>query len=215
MTAETDEEIDAVFAAMNTHLAHTNWRVAHTDGFTPDAFLARLAFADFKERFVAIQMALEGPIRVTSSAPDLRPVETGDDWRRLAALVRINHVEGHVTGGMALPPEFTADILALYRARYPECPFYLVHADGEAIAYGSIAAAPNGVVIIEDVFTHPEHRKQGVASAMLAALAADLTARGCDRVFLGALADEEAKRLYAQLGFRPVGLVRTWVKELG
>ena len=71
VTAETDEEIDAVFAAMDTHLAHSNWRVAHTDGFTPDAFLARLAFADFKERFVVIQMALEGPYlrRVTSARP--------------------------------------------------------------------------------------------------------------------------------------------------
>jgi len=37
-------------------------------------------------------------------------------------------------------------------------------------------------------------------------------AQGCETLFLGALADEQAKRLYARLGFRPVGLARTWVK---
>jgi ribosomal protein S18 acetylase RimI-like enzyme len=211
--AETDHEIDAVFAAMEVELAHTNWRVAHTDGFTPDAFLARLAFADYQQRFVAIQMALGGPVRVAPTPLDLRPVESDDDWRRLAALVRLNHVEGHATGGLLLPPEFTADMVAVYRAKAPRCRFYLVHSGDEAIAYGASMAAPNGIGMIEDVFTRAEHRRRGVASAMLAAFAADLTARGCDCVFLGALADEQAKRLYAQLGFRPVGLVSTWVKD--
>jgi ribosomal protein S18 acetylase RimI-like enzyme len=213
VTAEAEAEIDAVFAAMEAGLAHTNWRVAHTDGFTPDAFLARLAFADFEERFVAIQMALAGPIRVAPRPLDLRPVESDDDWRRLAALVRLNHVEGHVSGGIVLPPEFTADMVAVYRAKAPQCRFHLVHVDEEAIAYGASAPAPNGLGMIEDVFTRPEHRRRGVASAMLAAFAAELTARGCDRVFLGALANEQAKGLYARLGFRPVGLVRTWVKD--
>src|SRR5271166_6438995 len=55
VTAETDAEIDAVFNAMDAHLAHTSWRVIHTDCSTPDAFLARLAFDGFEERPVTIQ----------------------------------------------------------------------------------------------------------------------------------------------------------------
>jgi glutathione S-transferase len=53
VTAKTEAEIDAVFAAMDRHMGHTPWRVAHTDCFTADAFLARLALDDFDERFVA------------------------------------------------------------------------------------------------------------------------------------------------------------------
>jgi hypothetical protein len=37
VTAQIDAEIDAVFAAMDMHLAHCCWRVIHTDCFTPDA----------------------------------------------------------------------------------------------------------------------------------------------------------------------------------
>ena len=213
ISAETEDEIDAVFAAMDLHLAHTNWRVAHTDGFTPDAFLARLAYDDYQQRFIAIQMALRGSIPVAGLKLDLRAVEGEDEWREFAALVRLNHLEGHATGGVMLPPSFTADMVAVYRAKSPECRFHLVRVDGEAVAYGATAAAPNGLGMIEDIFTRPDARRRGVASAMLAAFVADLRGRGCDGVFLGALADERAKRLYAQLGFRPVGLASTWVKD--
>ena len=48
VTARTDAEIDVVFAAMDRYLSHTAWRVIHTDCFTPDAFVARLALDDFE-----------------------------------------------------------------------------------------------------------------------------------------------------------------------
>jgi GNAT superfamily N-acetyltransferase len=214
VTASTFEDIEAVLAAMHAHLAHTNWRVAHTDGFTPDPFLARLAFDDYKEQFVAIQMALDPSTRPPLSPCDLRLVDSDEDWLRLARLVRLNHEEGHVTGGLVLPPAFSDQVLAGYRAKSPLCRFHLVFVDGEAIAYGAKAAAPNGVGMIEDLFTHPGRRRRGVASAMIAAFADDLRRRGCDTVFLGALVDEQAKRLYAKLGFRPVAVARCWVKEV-
>src|SRR3546814_7642764 len=43
VTAEQPEEIAALLASMDDHLAHTPWRVVHTDPFTPEAFSARLA----------------------------------------------------------------------------------------------------------------------------------------------------------------------------
>ena len=214
VTAATDGEIDALFAAMESRLSHTPWRVAFTDGFTPDIFLARLGYDGFREHFLTIQMALEGPVRVDPAPLDFRPAETDADWAAFAALLRLNHVEGRATEGMDLPPEFTADMAAVYRAKAPEFRFRLAFREGEAVAYGACGAAPNGFGIVEDIFTHPDHRRRGVASAMIAALAADLRAQGCATVFLGALAGEEAKRLYAKLGFRPVGTARIWAKEL-
>jgi predicted GNAT family acetyltransferase len=41
-----------------------------------------------------------------------------------------------------------------------------------------------------------------------------LRARGCEPIFLGALANDRPKRLYARLGFRPVTLARTWARKL-
>jgi GNAT superfamily N-acetyltransferase len=214
VTAETEAEIDAVFAAMDARLAHTNWRVIHADGFTPDAFLARLALNEFEEKFVAIQMALSGDLTDRGRKIDLRPVLDEADWQALLQLVLADHAEGRRTGGLSLPPEFSAKMVANYRAKSAAFPFYLVVEDGAPIAYGSSAIAPNGVGMIEALFTLTSARRQGVATAMIAAFTDRLRERGCETVFLGALVGETAKRLYARLGFRPVGLARTWVKEL-
>jgi GNAT superfamily N-acetyltransferase len=213
ITARASAEIDLVFVAMDHHLAHSRWRVAHTDSFTPEPFLARLAFAEFRERPVTIQMALVGEPSFRGTSLDLRVVEGEADWAVLAKLARANHEEGLTTGGLEIEPGVSEAIVAGYRAKTPDCQFHLVHEAGTAIAYGASAAAPNGLGMIEDVFTSPAFRRRGVASAMIATLAARLREGGCDAVFLGALAEEQAKHIYARLGFEPVSLGRAWVKD--
>jgi hypothetical protein len=49
---------------------------------------------------------------------------------------------------------------------------------------------------------------------MIAAFTDRLRAAGSHTVFLGALATEHPKHLYARLGFRPVTLARTWVRRV-
>ena len=212
VSACTESEIADVFAAMDRHLAHTRWRVFHTDGFTPEPFLARLAYEGFSERPVTIQMALDGEIANPWPDLDLRPVDSVERWAALSELVVADHAEGLKTGGMDIGPEVSAGIVAGYRAKLPACRFYLAY-EALPAAYGAYAAAPNGLGMIEDLFTRPERRRRGIITAMVASFAARLRAEGCGTVFLGALADQGAKRLYARLGFRPVSLARAWVKE--
>ena len=211
VTAKTEAEIDAVLAAMDRHLAHTPWRVAHTDCFTPDAFLARLALDDFDERFVVIQMALRGGLVDRGASVTLRPVVDSADWDELLRLVIANHAERRHVDGLHLPPEFSAAIVDTYRAKSDAYHFHLAIKDGVPVAYGGRAAAPNGAGMIEDLFTLPSARRQGVITSMIAVFANQLRADGCHTIFLGALASDRPKRLYARLGFHPVTLARTWV----
>jgi hypothetical protein len=71
VTAETDAEADAVFAAMAKYLAHAPWRVFHTDCYISDAFLARLALDEFEER-PARKQATPPSLNLSRSA---RPVD--------------------------------------------------------------------------------------------------------------------------------------------
>ena len=209
IVARGADEIGAVFTAMERHLAHSRWRVAHTDALTPDPFLARLAFEDFCERPLTIQMAREG--RAAQARPlDLRPVESEAQWRELSALVRLNHGEGRTTGDLAMDAQTSAAMVAGYRAKHPHFRYRLAYEQGEAVAYGGCGAAPNGFGVIEDLFTRPDRRRRGIATAMIAAIIEELA---CGVVFLGALAAERPKRLYARLGFAPVALARVWVKD--
>ena len=87
VTARTNAEIDAVFAAMDRRLGHTSWRVIHTDCFTPDAFLARLALDDFEERPVTIQMALQGDLTDRGTSIELRQRRGSQrDTRQVASI---------------------------------------------------------------------------------------------------------------------------------
>ncbi|GAA2236891.1 hypothetical protein GCM10010430_17310 [Kitasatospora cystarginea] len=62
----------------------------------------------------------------------------------------------------------------------------------------------DGVSEIVGVGTLPTARRRGLARAVTAALVADARARGVRTVFLSA-GDEDVARVYAAVGFRPVG----------
>jgi GNAT superfamily N-acetyltransferase len=213
VTAQADSEIDAVFAAMDAHLAHTPWRVAHTDGFTPDAFLARLALDGFQEQPVTIQMVLPGEVSDRGARVELHPVVDDADWAAMGRLVAADHADGRRTAGLNPSPAFTAAMVAAYRSKSAARRFHLVLQDAEPVAYGAYLIAPNGVGMIEDLFTLQTARRRGVASGMIAAFADRLRAGGCHTILLGALGSEHPKHLYARLGFRPVALARAWVMD--
>ncbi|HEX9168878.1 MAG TPA: GNAT family N-acetyltransferase, partial [Roseiarcus sp.] len=208
LTARTDKETQAVFSAMDRHLRHTPWRVIHTDCFTPDAFLARLAL-DFDERFVAIQMALEGDLAARGARLKLRPVVDAADFDALLRLVILNHGERQVIDGLRLPPEFSAAMVDVYRSKRDAYRFHLAIKEGVPIAYGGCAAAPNGVGMIDDLFTLPSERRRGIITGVIAAFVDQLRAKRRHTIFLGALTNDRPKHLYARLGFRPVTLTRT------
>ena len=161
VTAKTEAEIEAVFAAMDQRLGHTPWRVVHADCLTSDTFLARLALNDFEERFVAIRMALEGDVVDRGAPVELRPVATDGDWDVLLRLVMANHAERRDIDGFDFPPEFSAAMVETYRAKGDAYHFHLTIEGGVPIAYGGCAAAPNGVGMIEDLFTLPSARAPG------------------------------------------------------
>lgn len=136
ITAGSDDEIEAVLRALEVHLGHSDWRVVHTDPFTPEPFTARLALDGFEEQPATIQMALSGEVQA-DAATGLHPVTSNNDWAVLAGLVARDHDEGLRTGGAAMPREVTNGIVAGYRAKSPECRFHLTRVDGEAVAFGS------------------------------------------------------------------------------
>ena len=218
VTAATEAGADAVFAAMDRQFGQARWRVVHTDCFTPDAFVARLAFEDFEEQSVTIQMVLQGGLTDRGARIALRPVVDDADWRALQRLVIVNHAGSTPTAGSGASPQIgEAQIgeamVAAWRAKASAQRFHLVLQNGAPVAYGSCAVAPGGVGMIEDLFTLPSARRQGLATGLVAVFTDQLIAAGCDVVFLGAFADAAPKRLYARLGFRPVTLTRVWMRR--
>jgi GNAT superfamily N-acetyltransferase len=68
---------------------------------------------------------------------------------------------------------------------------------------------------IEDVFTHPDFRNRGLASAVVLAAAARARSAGHDLVWLMADASDWPKGLYARLGFGPIGEFTLFTRQTG
>jgi predicted GNAT family acetyltransferase len=203
---------ESLLAAMDLHLGHTPWRVAQVDALTDPAVEAALALADFRAESTLIEM-IAREVVAPQPVPEITLREVGPgDWEALTALVEVDLREGKRTGehdqGVA------AGLLDGMRRRLGSCSYWLLVKGATPVGYGMTALCPNGLGLIENLFTLPEHRGRGLMSGFIVEAARRLYVAGCDAVFLDAHAHDTPKRLYARLGFAPIAVTRTWVKRV-
>lgn len=84
---------------------------------------------------------------------------------------------------------------------------FAVRVNGEAASAADLYS-DGRTAQVEDVATLPEHRGRGHASAVVVRAVEEAVAAGHDFVFLVADAEDWPKKLYARLGFVPLG--RKW-----
>jgi RimJ/RimL family protein N-acetyltransferase len=80
---------------------------------------------------------------------------------------------------------------------------FLVWDDGKPVAYAGFNDAAPDFARIAPVYTFPDCRGRGYATALVAALSRDLLARGKTRLFLTTdVANPTSNAIYARIGFR-------------
>jgi predicted GNAT family acetyltransferase len=78
--------------------------------------------------------------------------------------------------------------------------------DGARVAYAGFNDAAPEFARIAPVYTLPDRRGRGYATALVAVLSRELLARGKRRLFLTTdLANPTPNAIYARIGFRPEG----------
>ena len=83
--------------------------------------------------------------------------------------------------------------------------------DGGPVSIAACASRTPHGIRIGPVYTPPEHRRRGYASALTAELTGQLLAGGRDFCFLYTdLANPTANSIYRQIGYRPVTEVEQW-----
>jgi GNAT superfamily N-acetyltransferase len=214
--AETAAEVDALLEVMDQVFAHCDHRTVMTDCFTPEVVVARLLADEYRELAVTIQMALTGKLGdVAGPKLDFAPVDDESSWAELYRLMRADHEEGRRTNDIVLPDKVTRGMISGLRRKTGAVTFYLATFAGDPVAYGAKVECPNGLGMIEDIFTSPVARNRGIASALIAYILGQLRMEMPTRpVFLGAHALEGAKHLYRRLGFQPVMVTRELVRSL-
>jgi ribosomal protein S18 acetylase RimI-like enzyme len=100
------------------------------------------------------------------------------------------------------------------RAKTPPVRYWLAWADGQPRAYLASWEGTGGVGQVEDLFTHPEFRHLGLATALIHHGVAEARKEGAGPVVIVADTADTPKRMYAAMGFRPVSISRTYWKNL-
>jgi GNAT superfamily N-acetyltransferase len=204
--AETESEISAVFERAHEVFAGLPHRVFHIDPWTPPAFEASLVLHGF-EFEDEIQLLLEHELHVAGEPPaiDIRLVASDDDWSVVRRLTRLDHEE---QARREIHPvwdeEVTTEMVATKRAKAPDLRFWLARAGAVDCAFLSSWPGSNGVGKVEDLFTHPDFRHRGIATALIVHCVRDARGRGAGPVLIGALPNDTPMRMYAAMGFRPV-----------
>ena len=82
---------------------------------------------------------------------------------------------------------------------------FLAERDGRPAGYAMLLQAAEGVSEIDQVYTAPEHRGSGLASAVVRAAITAARERGDELTYILADAEDWPFRLYERLGFEMVG----------
>ena len=203
--ADTKAEIESVLEQADDLFDGMPHRVFHIDPWTPPAFEAQLMLHGF-EFEDEVQLLLEEELRVAHDPPeiDIRLVESDEDWSVVRRLSRLDHEE---QAGRGMHPlwdeEVTSEMVATKRVKAPALRFWLARAGKTDCAFLSSWPGSNGLGKVEDLFTHPEFRHRGIASALITYCVRDARERGAEPVLIGALPNDTPMRMYAAMGFRP------------
>ncbi len=218
VTAQTAGERSALFAAVEEVFDGYGYRHFSIDPLVPPSFSATLALQGYGEQTATLQQVLLGdltrPVAEKEPAVSFQPVTSEADWATLHELVRLDHLEGQRTKGYPMDEAVTRGIVEAYRRKEGPSQFFLAIVDDTPCAYGSGITCPEEIGMVEDLFTLPDYRKRGIASAVIKQCVDYVRARGAGPVFIGAHVDDTPKLLYHRLGFEPLCLTRTFFKDV-
>ncbi len=212
VTAGTPEEVDALLARAEREFAGFPQISFVLDPFTPPELEARLAMAGY-QRSLFLAMVLEGELRGTRPAAEIRPVAGEEAWEAYAVLGARDVQDWVEKRGTPAKPGLMEQLMLGRRLRANAMSFWLAYAEGRPAAYLCSWVAPNGIGQVEDLFTHPDFRHRGLATALLHHGVAHCRSLGAREVFLIADPDDTPKQMYAALGFRPLAVIRTYWSE--
>jgi len=216
ISAATPEDIDRLLARAESEFQGFPARTYRVDYDTPPAFEARLALEGYL-RSESLIMLLEGEPHGSPSPADIRPVASESGWQAYARLKEIDWHETMEKNGRPfsdVEDRAVREMVRSYRAKCPPVRYWLAWDEGRPRAFLACWEGARGVGQVEDLFTHPDYRRRGLAAALLHHCIADCRSRGARAMMIAADPADTPKHIYAGLGFRPVAVQRVYWKRV-
>lgn len=213
VTTSSPEEIERLLRRAEREFAEVDTISFHCDYRTPPRFEAVLALEGYEESG-ALVMLLEGDLLGEAQPFEIRLIDDEEGWRLYEELHRIDWGEYQEKLSDRDAEWPAREMMYARRSSSPPARFWLAYQDGAPRAYMTSWEGAEDVGQVEDLFTHPEVRHRGLATALIHHCVADARAHGAGPVVIVTDPDDTPKRMYAALGFRPLALKRTWRRKV-
>jgi ribosomal protein S18 acetylase RimI-like enzyme len=213
ITASTPDEIDALLARVEKEFAHCGHRRFLCDSRTPPPFEARLLLDGYK-RDDGLVFVLTGELNANPQPCDIRLIQDDAGWSAYADLKRGDWLEQRERISVDEPTSMGDQMAAVNRLKCPPVRYWLAYDDGRPVGFFSSWSGIDGLGQVEGLFVHPDYRKRGIATTLIAHCVADCRANGADRVVIVADPTDTPKTLYAAMGWVPVAAKHNYLKRL-
>jgi ribosomal-protein-alanine N-acetyltransferase len=100
------------------------------------------------------------------------------------------------------------------RLKCPPVQYLLAYDDGLAVGHCNFWEGLHGIGQVEDLFVHPSHRHQGIATALLSECVAGARARGSGPIVIVADPNDTPKAMYATFGWQPLAVCHQYGKTV-
>ena len=212
VTASTPQEIDRLLERVEKEFDGFPHRRFDLEPDTAPTFQARLVQHGYR-RGDEIILLLRGELRGAAKPADIRLVKDDSDWDAIAGLVELEWQEYRERTG-----DHSARISPWRqvgkRGKSPPVRYWLAYLDGHPRSYFSSWAGVDGIGQVEDLFTHPEYRHRGLATALVHRCVAESRALGAESVIITADPDDTPRLMFSAMGFEPVALHSSYGKEI-
>ena len=212
--ARTPAQIDELLDATDREFAHTTHRRFHVDFRTPPEFIARLLLDGGYERTDALISVLDGDLVGKASHWEIRPQTSDADWEKFWELMLVDWNEHHARIGRPVAEEVARRMWTAKKRKQPPVQYWLAHDGERAVGYLNSWEGVAGAGQVEDLFTLPEYRKQGVATALIHHCVAESRAKGAGPIVIASDPTDTPKNIYARMGFRPIAIESKYLKRL-
>lgn len=214
VTAATPGEISRLLARVEREYAGFPHRSFDVDSTMPPALEALLILDGYQRGGENLVMLLEGDLIGNPKPCEIRPIAGEASWDNYAALRLIDWHEYQARVGNTESDHIAQELTRMQRAKVPPVRYWFAYVDGEPRSYCSSWVA-NGFGQVEDLFTYPDFRHRGLATALIHHCVADCRAQGAGPVMLLCDATDTPKHMYAAMGFRPIAVKRGYWKNVG